>query len=620
MSRRRIARLFRIRLGMVLLACGGAVGFAEARAATRSTGLATDLAVAGPGWFVVRDPVSAQLFATRRGDFRFDQSGYLVTTQAWRVQGFADAALSQHGDVRLDQTNEPPNADPQAIIVSFALDSTGRLQVILSDGTSFISGQVLLQSFLEPTKLHRAAYQLYADFEAAGPLAQLASPGTLGLGLIQSGELDVDPEPVRLFAWPAAKQAGALAEGILTQTGRPTDVGILGEGFFIARDPATHEPFATRAGLFLRDGDGFLVTYQRRRVQGYTDGALTALGDVRIDGNQRPPTSDPNAVLLSFRIDWDGRALVLLSDGTEFVRGQILLRHFRQPDLLKRASLGLLTGVDAAQPGEWLGSGRAYLSGLRQGALELIQVPEELLSLRQTLSDFPQGPLTHTGIGSDLALSGAGFFVVKPPTNASWLVTRAGHFCLDQDGYLVTSHGLRIQGFNDAELTTRGDLQMNGEGRPPSADPAAAVASYDVDASGRIQVRLADGTEFTRGQVLLQSFREAFALTPVGEGLYGNIAGAGPLPFAVEPGTSGLGRVISGALEITPEPETLTLPPHSGFRIVVSGEPGARWTLQATTDFRLWTTIAALTNAPEQTEFSAAPSALAQRYFRVLVE
>ena len=172
MSGRRIACRFRISWAVALLACGWVAGFDGALAATRLTGYATDLAVDGPGWFVVRDPASAQLLATRRGDFHFDLFGYLLTSEGLRVQGFTDAALSQYGDVSLDQRNRPPTANPQATIVSLSLDPTGHLVVALSDGTSFVSGQVLLQNFLEPAKLLRATYRLYADFEAAGPLAQ----------------------------------------------------------------------------------------------------------------------------------------------------------------------------------------------------------------------------------------------------------------------------------------------------------------------------------------------------------------------------------------------------------------------------------------------------------------
>jgi flagellar hook protein FlgE len=567
----------------------------------------------------VRDVDSAEMFATRRGDFHLDQAGYLVTAEGMRVQGWSEASLTSLGDLRMDATGAPPGASPSATITSFAFDAAGRLQVSLSDGTQFVRGQVLLQNFLEPAKLVRAAYRLYAEFAAARPLLQPGAPGTLALGVIRSGELDVEPEPVRLFAWPAAKQAGVLAEGVLTPTGRPTDVGILGEGFFIVRDPVTSEHFATRAGTFLVNRAGWLVTYRGQRVQGFTDSALSVLGDVRIDGASRPPTSDPDAVMVSFGIAWDGRVTVRLADGTEFIRSQILLRRFRRPGSLQPAGYALLTGVAAAQPGEWLGVGRKYLSGLRQGALELIQLPDELLALRRTIPFFLQGPLTNTGLSSDLALSGEGFFVVRPPGEVAWRVTRAGHFQLSPDGFLLTSGGMRLQGFSDPALMTRGDLRVDGQGRPPSADPAGTLTAFTVDRDGRLLVRLSDGTEFTRGQVLLQKFLEPFVLMAAGDGSYSNTAAAEPLSMTAAPGTLGMASVFSGALEIIPDAETLIPATREGFRMVVCGEPGARWTLQTTTNFQSWATAAVMTNAPEQTEFSAPGPDSAHRYYRVLV-
>lgn len=549
-----------------------------------------------------------------------DVDGWLVTRDGLRLQGFIDATLTTPGDLFLDPTGAPLGTDPTAGIRSFAFDDAGKLWVTLSDDTRFVRAQVLLQSFREPAKLTRVASRLYTEFEAAGPLPQPSPPGSLGLGLIRSGELDVDPEPVRLLAWPAGKQSGVLKEGMLTHTGRQTDVGLLGEGFFIVRDPVTSEHFATRAGAFLRDRDGWLITYQRLRVQGYADAALTVVGDVRIDGDLRPATSDPEAVLVGFSIDWAGRAWVQLSDGTTFVRGQILRRPFQQPGLLQPAGFGLLAGTEAAQPGEWLGHSRQYLFGLQSGALELIQLPEELLALRQTYADFPQGALRRTGLPTDLAVTGEGFFVVKLPGTEDWRVTRDGHFHLDPDGFVLTAGGWRLQGYADSGLTTIGDLRVDAQGRPLTADPLATMVSFAVSREGLVQVRLSDGSEFTRGQVLLQRFLESFALKAGADGSYTNVIAAGALPQPASPGTRGLGSIAAGALENATAPENLLPPARDGFRLVASGEPGARWTLQASTNLQTWSEVAAVTNSPGQFEFSVPRSDAAQRFFRVTVE
>src|SRR5208283_540597 len=96
------------------------------------------------------------------------------------------------------------------------------------DGTSFVRGQVLLQTFRAPQLLIREAHNLYDLRVAPGPLDTPSAPGTRGLGVLLSGWLDVTPEPVRLSLLPSADQTGALAEGALTPTWISTDLGIRG--------------------------------------------------------------------------------------------------------------------------------------------------------------------------------------------------------------------------------------------------------------------------------------------------------------------------------------------------------------------------------------------------------
>lgn len=61
-----------------------------------------------------------------------------------------------------------------------------------------------------------------------------------------------------------------------------------------------------------------------------------------------------------------------------------------------------------------------------------------------------QGALQSTGVQTDLALMGQGFFVLK--SGDSNFYTRAGNFVLDNQGTLVNSNGLRVQGWMAQEL------------------------------------------------------------------------------------------------------------------------------------------------------------------------
>ncbi|MDR2601849.1 MAG: flagellar hook protein FlgE [Spirochaetaceae bacterium] len=62
-----------------------------------------------------------------------------------------------------------------------------------------------------------------------------------------------------------------------------------------------------------------------------------------------------------------------------------------------------------------------------------------------------QGSLQTTGVNTDLAIMGQGFFVLKEGQNE--LYTRAGAFSLDRDGTLVNpSNGMKVQGWMAQEI------------------------------------------------------------------------------------------------------------------------------------------------------------------------
>jgi flagellar hook protein FlgE len=60
-------------------------------------------------------------------------------------------------------------------------------------------------------------------------------------------------------------------------------------------------------------------------------------------------------------------------------------------------------------------------------------------------TDYSSGTSNYTGLDTDVALQGNGFFVVS--NGSSQYLTRAGNFSLDSSGNLVTSSGLRVMGY-----------------------------------------------------------------------------------------------------------------------------------------------------------------------------
>ena len=165
-------------------------------------------------------------------------------------------------------------------------------------------------------------------------------------------------------------------------------------------------------------------------------------------------------------------------------------------------------------------------------------------------NNWSEGAINSTGVSTDLAISGNGFFVVQDPTSGTQYVTQDGSFTVNANGYLVTAGGQEVLGSNNGS-SGLSPIQLNATGAPSTAAAGATVSSFTVDSSGNINVTLSDGTTFTRAQVMLQNFQDPQALVNEAGNIYSNMANAGPLSAAVAPGSSGLGQIQSGYVEIS---------------------------------------------------------------------
>jgi len=98
---------------------------------------------------------------------------------------------------------------------------------------------------------------------------------------------------------------------------------------------------------------------------------------------------------------------------------------------------------------------------------------------------FEQGLLQNTGGVLDMAINGGGFFQVS--NGGETMYTRDGSFLLDQDDYLVTSAGHRVQGYgatNGITASTPGDIQLDlGQFEPQASTGITLDANLDPDAN-----------------------------------------------------------------------------------------------------------------------------------------
>jgi len=109
--------------GVTLASVGGLF----AQGSFESSSQPTDLAIGGNGFFIVRAPgTENNLYYTRAGEFRFDQSGYLVNPAGYVAQGWAldqdtGEVTGTIGDILVPKSSAPVATD--AIEVISNLDS-----------------------------------------------------------------------------------------------------------------------------------------------------------------------------------------------------------------------------------------------------------------------------------------------------------------------------------------------------------------------------------------------------------------------------------------------------------------------------------------------------------------
>jgi len=580
-----------------------------------TSGVPTDLRISGPGYFVVRDPSRGILAVTRRGEFNLDDNGFVVTQMGMRVQGYDDAGLTEIGDVCISPSSTTAN------VVNFDVEGDGTIITELSDGTEAFVGQILLQNFKAPANLEPFLYATSFITASAQPLPQPAPPGSQGLGSVVSGQLEF-PTPL-LSLSPVHPASPNATQGVLTSTDIPTDLAIVGPGFFIVRDTNSSICYATRAGAFYVDLHGYLINYAGMRVQGYNDSSLTNIGDLAINANSLEYT-DAIGPAVGYFIDNYGNISGNLADGTMFTCGQIVFANCNAPSLLVKTNFGLYSMTSAGGPWSAPSSpGSTNTGWVVPYAAELSQFDQSILDVRQHLNFFLAGPIEPTTNQTDLAILGAGFFTVRDPVHNVCYATQHGAFQLDPLRRLVDGNGYRVQGITDPITGTVGDILINTNGaialtnlNPPGVDIAlymngvppptnynTSVYAFYFDMSGAIYLQCFDGTVYMRGQVLLQNYQNLQALVPASGQLYSNLPAALPMFNNGVPGTFGLGTILSGCLEYPTTNTALQLPSQTGLRLLVSGLVNPA-TVEASTDLISWSVVGQVASSVlEKAEF-----------------
>ena len=335
-----------------------------------------------------------------------------------------------------------------------------------------------------------------------------------GLGETQVGFGVAQPQTFRQFN-----------QGSIQTTGGLLDSAIQGDGFFIVKD-SNGRTLYTRAGNFLTDKDGVLMTNTGTHVQGWsaidpTTGAVNtvgATGDIVIPvGTLKPPR-----VTTDFSVDMnlDANAAVAASSLAvapmtvydSLGNSHVLTIHF-QKSAANTWSYGV--SVPAVEVG-----------GLTTDP------PVELLatSPAPTLVFDPDGTLNTPAAGSPITftLGGAGHVFTDG----------AAALPLTWDPYTTLGIG-RITQFGQPSALSASS--QNGSG-------AAQLNQVSLSNGGGVLAQYSNGDQVVVAQLALASIRNPDSLLAVGDNNF-QLSARSAIPAVGVPGTGGRGSISGGALE-----------------------------------------------------------------------
>jgi flagellar basal-body rod protein FlgG len=144
---------------------------------------------------------------------------------------------------------------------------------------------------------------------------------------------------------------------------------------------------------------------------------------------------------------------------------------------------------------------------------------------------FSQGSLQQTGVDTDLAVSGEGFFRVEQ-YDGSFAYTRDGTFKVDSTGQLVTNNGYRVL----PEIILPQDFQLS---------------TLTISRDGRVTVKVGgDDEPIEVGQLELYQFPNAAGLEARGDNLF-SVSNASGDAIPGRPGFEGMGVTLHKFTEMS---------------------------------------------------------------------
>jgi flagellar hook protein FlgE len=185
--------------------------------ALQTTGVQTDLAIQGDGFFNVTNDLAGvaagapEMFYTRAGNFRFDANGTLVTSDGFHVMGWVDddpgtAGFQLNTSAPMSSIQLPANS-PTAAYSNVIIGADGSVTGIFNDpsdatnplnGTRVVVAMISLSRFSNPSGLEQVGNNRWQESLNSGqPVENVAMAGGIGqltVGYLEMSNVDLATE------------------------------------------------------------------------------------------------------------------------------------------------------------------------------------------------------------------------------------------------------------------------------------------------------------------------------------------------------------------------------------------------------------------------------------------
>lgn len=295
-------------------------------------------------------------------------------------------------------------------------------------------------------------------------------------------------------------------QGSLKTTTQPTDMAVIGNGFFVIQDGQATK--YTRAGNFTFDSQGRMVTQQGYRVQGWTaaNGVVNSnapVDDIFINPGMSVPPQATSSIHLDLNLD------------AETVDNDQFSSSVRVYDSLGAAHTLTYTFTKTANPREWTAT---------------------ITSDDGTVTTTPASPITMqfddagalTTPATDITISLAGLSSGAADMDMTWALNDTnGNPTISQFSAPSNVSGTSIDGYPQGSLTT-----------------------FGVDSDGIIQGIFDNGVVSVLGQVAVATFKNPQGLIKNGQNSFSESLASGEAAIGVA-GTGGRGSLAGNALELS---------------------------------------------------------------------